>query len=117
MTTNPGMSSRISNHINFPDYVPDELMDICLFSAKKKSIHFAEDARSFLHKKIVEYYRNRDENFGNARFINGVVEECKQNMALRLMQSDDMESLSDEELSTVSISDVQKHLLPQPAKM
>ena len=108
LTTNPGMSSRISNHINFPDYVPDELMEICLYSAKKKSIHFADDAQKFLQKKIVEYYRNRDDNFGNARFINGVVEECKQNMALRLMNSPDMDALSDEELSTVSISDVQK---------
>jgi SpoVK/Ycf46/Vps4 family AAA+-type ATPase len=107
---NPGMKSRIQSIINFPDYTPDELMEIARYSSDKRDVNLNEDAWEFLSRKIYEAYRTRDDHFGNGRFINGVIEECKQNMALRLMKmgAEEMEKLDQTSLSTVSLEDVEK---------
>jgi SpoVK/Ycf46/Vps4 family AAA+-type ATPase len=108
ISSNPGMGSRISNRIHFSDYVPDELMQIAMYAAEKRSININDVGKVLLHKKIVEVYRTRDQHFGNARFVNGIIEECKQNMALRLMKEKDFESLENDVLSTVVLEDVEK---------
>lgn len=107
---NPGMSSRIQSTIHFPDYRPDELMQIADYAAEKRDIKLDEETLKFLNRKVVEAYRGRNDNFGNARFINGVIEECKQNMALRLMRLgvEEMEKMEAEQLSTVILEDVEK---------
>lgn len=108
LSSNPGMSSRISNHIYFSDYVPDELMEIAAYASKKRAVTISEAAKKLLYKKIIEVYRTRDHHFGNARYMNGVVEECKQNMALRLMRTKDFDSLANDTLSTIELEDVEK---------
>ena len=108
LNSNPGMNSRISSLIHFPDYVPDELMQIADYAANKRDVHLEQEAREFLNKKIIEAYRGRDENFGNARYVNGIIEECKQNMALRLMRSGDLDQLANDTLSMVVLEDVEK---------
>lgn len=105
---NPGMASRISSSIHFPDYVPDELMEIAVYAAKQRDVFFHLDAQAFLYKKIVEAYRTRTDNFGNARFINAVVEECKQTMALRLMRAENFDKMSKTDMATISLGDVEK---------
>ncbi|MEO1514863.1 MAG: AAA family ATPase [Bacteroidota bacterium] len=109
MNSNPGLASRLRNLIHFPDYSPDELMKIAAFTAEKRAIQIDESARQLIHKKLVEVYRNRDEQFGNARYINGIVEEAKQNMALRLMaQHEKLDALDPLVLSTVTDKDIDK---------
>lgn len=106
VNSNPGLASRIGRTINFPDYNPDELMEIADYTSTKNGVSFVEEARTFLHRKIVEIYRNRDLHFGNARFMNGIVEEAKQNMALRIMQdTTDFHNLDKEALSTIQLKD------------
>ena len=108
ISSNPGMSSRISSHIHFSDYVPDELMEIAVYAAEKRDVTINEAANVLLHKKVVEAYRGRDQHFGNARFVNGIIEECKQNMALRLMKVEDFDALKNEDLSTIVLADIEK---------
>ncbi|CAA6803663.1 MAG: Stage V sporulation protein K [uncultured Aureispira sp.] len=108
ISSNPGMSSRISGHIHFSDYVPNELMEIAAYAAKKRDVNINEEANVLLHKKVVEAYRSRDQHFGNARFVNGIIEECKQNMALRLMKVADFDALKHEDLSTIVLADIEK---------
>lgn len=108
LSSNSGMSSRISNHVHFSDYVPDELMEIADYAAENRSVTISSAAKELLHKKIIEAYRNRDQHFGNARYINGIIEECKQNMALRLMRTEDFDSLANDALSTIKLEDVEK---------
>ncbi|MEM6726453.1 MAG: AAA family ATPase, partial [Bacteroidota bacterium] len=109
LTSNPGLSSRLSNVIHFPDYAPDELMEIGHYAANSRSVTIAGDAEVLVHRKLVEAYRTRNKHFGNARFVNGIVEEAKQNMALRLMREmDDPTELDEEMLSTITHSDVEK---------
>jgi SpoVK/Ycf46/Vps4 family AAA+-type ATPase len=107
---NPGMKSRIQSIINFPDYTPDELMQIAKYAADKRDVKLNEAAWEFLSRKIYEEYRTRNEDFGNGRLINGIIEECKQNMALRLMKmgTEELAKLDEQALSTVSLEDAEK---------
>lgn len=59
-------------------------------------------------KYLSDVYRVRDKSFGNARLVNGIMEEAKQNMALRLMSKGDLQLRNKEELTLVIGEDVQK---------
>lgn len=108
MESNPGMKSRFSMFYEFPDYLPQELMLIAEFTMGKRGVHLSESAREYLYKKLVDAYRDRDKMFGNARYVNSIIDESKMNMGLRLMQSHDPNNLSKEELSTVKREDIEK---------
>lgn len=109
LDSNPGLNSRIKHVISFPDYTPDELMEISDFTAEKRGVMIDVEAKKFINKRIFEIYRNRDDQFGNARFINGLIEEAKQNMALRLMSNTiNVDELADAEISTLTTKDMEK---------
>jgi len=61
-----------------------------------------------MFKKLVDAYRDRDRMFGNARYVNNLIEECKMNMGLRLMQSPNPSELSNDILSTIETVDIEK---------
>jgi SpoVK/Ycf46/Vps4 family AAA+-type ATPase len=105
--SNPGLKSRFSEYFHFDDYLPEELYQIALYTSSQKQVNFAPEAEAYLKEQLTEAYRKRDEHFGNARFVNAVVEEAKQNMGLRLMKSSDLNSLSKEDLSTIKLEDLE----------
>lgn len=104
--SNPGLKSRFSDYFHFEDYMPDELFQIALYSAGQKQLTIAEDAQFYLQEQLTEAYRKRDNSFGNARFVNAVIEEAKQDMGIRLMKSTNMDSLTKEDLSTLTLADL-----------
>ncbi len=105
--SNPGLKSRFSQYFHFEDYMPDELFQIAIYNATRKQLFIDEDATEFLKEQLTEAYRKRDNSFGNARFVNAVIDEAKQDMGLRIMKSENMDSLSKEDLSTVTLVDLQ----------
>lgn len=108
LESNPGLKSRFTMHYDFPDYTPQDLMRIADYTAAKKSIGYHPEARELMYKKLVDAYRERDKSFGNARYVNTLIDESKMNMGLRLMQNEDPNSLSKEELSTILAVDIHK---------
>ena len=104
--SNPGLKSRFSEYFHFEDYMPDELFQIALYAAAQKQLTIAEDAKFYLQEQLTEAYRKRDNSFGNARFVNAVIEEAKQDMGIRLMKSTNMDSLTKEDLSTITLADL-----------
>ncbi len=107
LDSNPGLSSRLRNIIHFPDYTPEELLSIGKFAAEKKGINLQPEVETYIYKKLVEVYRNRNDKFGNARFINGVIEEAKENLALRITTDHkDMQLLGNETLSEITMEEV-----------
>jgi SpoVK/Ycf46/Vps4 family AAA+-type ATPase len=104
--SNPGLKSRFSQYFHFEDYMPDELYQIALYAAGQKQLTIAPDAQFYLQEQLTEAYRKRDSSFGNARFVNAVIEEGKQDMGLRLMKSPDMNALTKEDLSTITLADL-----------
>ncbi|MDZ4668465.1 MAG: AAA family ATPase [bacterium] len=108
LESNPGMKSRFSMFYEFPDYLPQELMRIAKFTMEKRGVKLGDPTEEYLYKKLVDAYRNRDKMFGNARYVNTIIDESKMNMGLRLMQHQNPQALSNDELSTILSADIEK---------
>ncbi len=108
INSNPGLKSRFKYYFHFDDYSPDELIAIAQYAADKRSVIVSDDAKEYINKLMVDAYRDRDKSFGNARFAYAVIDEGKMNMGLRLIKDPNVNEMSDEELSTIQLEDVQK---------
>lgn len=108
LESNPGLKSRFSMYYDFPDYTPQELMQIANYTAEKKAVLFNTESKEFLYKKLVDSYRERDKTFGNARYVNKLLDDAKMNMGLRIMATDNPELLDKTDLSTIRAEDIGK---------
>ncbi len=108
INSNPGLKSRINYFFHFDDYTPDELIKISDYAVSKRSVTLTPESRDFVHKILIEAYRNRDNTFGNARFAYSIIDEAKMNMGLRLIKRNDVRKLSNTELSTLTLEDVER---------
>jgi probable Rubsico expression protein CbbX len=82
--SNPGLSSRVANHIDFPDYAPGELMSIAQLMLDKLNYEFSPAARTAFE----EYVRLRMEQpqFANARSIRNAIDRARLRQATRLFE-------------------------------
>ncbi len=108
ISSNPGLKSRINYFFHFEDYTPDELIQIAEYACDKRSVTLTKEAKDMINKILIESYRNRDRTFGNARFAYSLIDEGKMNMGLRLIKRKDVRKLSNEELSTITLEDVER---------
>ena len=113
LDSNPGLRSRFTTRFEFPDYSPGELLAIAEGVAKKRGVAFDADARALLEKSLTDGYRARDESFGNARFVTGVVDGAKLGLGVRVMKQGDAHTLSEQALSTITRVDMERVLAPQ----
>ncbi len=114
--SNPGLKSRFTQYFHFDDYLPEELFEIALYASKNRQVHFGAEASDYLKEQLTEAYRKRDESFGNARFVNAIVDEAKMNMGLRLMKASDMSTLSHDDLSNITLEDLRTVFLAEQKK-
>ena len=86
LDSNPGLRSRFSRKISFPDYSPAELVEIFHHFCKKNGYFVAPEGE----KKLLEVMNRKtislDVRSGNARFARNLFEICIQNQATRLSQ-------------------------------
>ena len=109
LESNPGLKSRFKHSFHFPDYSPTELLQIGNYHAGQIDVDLDDDAEKYLYTKLVEVYRDRDKTFGNARFVNSVVDEGKMNMGLRIMENNEnTEKLDEITLSTINTDDLKE---------
>lgn len=108
LDSNPGLKSRFKMTFEFPDYLPQELEEIAAKWLALKNVKCTPEAGALLHIILTEAFRKRDRSFGNARFVVDLVESAKRNMALRVMDAQDPQLLSTEELSTIESLDIEK---------
>jgi SpoVK/Ycf46/Vps4 family AAA+-type ATPase len=106
INSNPGLKSRFKHYFEFPDYLPQELIEIAAYAARQYGVHFSKAAKERLNELIIEAYRSRGENFGNARFVFDLVEKAKMNLGLRVMSSEAPNQLSDRVLNQILVEDV-----------
>ena len=82
--SNPGLQSRFTRYINFPDYTPDELVRIFYMYMKKNEYTLSKDGDALLSEKLEYIVAHKDRNFGNARYVRNVFEKAIQQQANRL---------------------------------
>ncbi len=109
MDSNPGLKSRFKIYFEFADYLPQEMSKIVDYTAQEiKNVTMSPSAKKRIDEVITEAYRNRDRSFGNARFVNDIVEQAKVNLGLRVMSHENPDGLPDNDLSTILLEDVEK---------
>lgn len=101
--TNPGLQSRFNRYIEFPDYSADELAQIFVSLAKKSQYRLNAAAEQRLGEMMVESVRNKDKNFGNARFVRNLFERTIERQALRLSS---VAPITSEMLETIEACDL-----------
>ncbi len=103
--SNPGLQSRFSRYIEFPDYHADELYQIFLKQLKEFDYTITPDAAVALKNYFGEAVAHKDANFGNARFVRNVFERTLQRQANRLS--------TEVNLTSAKLAEITKEDLPE----
>nr|ARW69294.1 Rubisco expression protein [Polysiphonia sp.] len=106
--SNPGLSSRVTNHVNFPDYTAKELLEIAKLMLEEQQYKFALDADEVL----LDYAERRmkQPHFANARSIRNAIDRARMRQANRIFSSGD-KVLTKVDLITIQSEDILKSRL------
>ncbi|HZV71547.1 MAG TPA: AAA family ATPase [Saprospiraceae bacterium] len=107
LDSNPGLKSRFKIHYHFTDYLPQDLSEIGMYACKDKEVVLSHDAKKLVDEMIIEAYRNRDRTFGNARFVNDLIEKAKVSLGLRVMNSSYALDPTRDDLSIITAADIE----------
>jgi probable Rubsico expression protein CbbX len=103
--SNPGLSSRVAHHIDFPDYDVDELMAIAHLMLDQQNYVFgpgAEEAmRAYLERRIAR------PRFAHGRSVRNSIDRARLRQANRLF-AEGTGIISREELMTITPDDILK---------
>ena len=101
--SNPGMSSRIAHHLDFPDYSQAELLQIGDRMLQEMSYQFGTGGRD----TFGEYLNRRLEqpHFANARSVRNAIDRARLRQASRLFAERDR-AFTREDLSTIESADI-----------
>jgi probable Rubsico expression protein CbbX len=100
--SNPGMSSRVAHHIDFPDYSVAELMTIGQMMLEGRAYRLSPDAEVAFRDYLVR--RMEQPRFANARSIRNAIDRARLRQAGRLFSLDG--SLSRDQLVTIEADDI-----------
>jgi probable Rubsico expression protein CbbX len=103
--SNPGLSSRVAHHIDFPDYDIDELMAIANLMMEQQNYKFgpgSEDAfRSYLERRVMR------PRFAHGRSVRNSIDRARLRQANRLF-GEGQSVLTRDDLMTISPDDILK---------
>lgn len=83
--SNPGLSSRIANHIDFPDYTVDELLKISKLMLEDQQYQLTPNAELALSQYIEK--RKEKPLFANARSVKNALDRARMRQANRIFDS------------------------------
>ena len=101
--SNPGLASRVANHIDFPDYTSDELLKIGRLMLEEQQYRLTQEGEILL----LEYLDRRKERplFANARTIANAIDAARMRHANRMFNSGD-QVLTKADLVTIEADDI-----------
>ena len=104
--SNPGMSSRIAHHIDFPDYSEPELGQIATKMVGGMNYQLDADAEKAMQEYI--NLRKQQPHFANARSIRNALDRARLRQANRIFQQamSGNATVTATELSTISADDL-----------
>jgi probable Rubsico expression protein CbbX len=101
--SNPGLSSRVANHIDFPDYTAPELLAIAKLILASESYRFSDEASiafsDYIHRRMLLPF------FANARSIRNAIDRARMRQANRLFNSMGR-GLTKRDLITIEAEDI-----------
>jgi probable Rubsico expression protein CbbX len=101
--SNPGMSSRVAHHIDFPDYTAQQLHSIAGLMLEQMQYRLDRQADAALLEYIER--RIRQPNFANARSVRNALDRARLRQASRLFERRGA-VLSREDLITIEAADI-----------
>jgi probable Rubsico expression protein CbbX len=101
--SNPGMSSRIAHHIDFPDYAVGELMQISQKMLGDQNYRFGSGAAQVFEEYLT--LRIGQPHFANARSARNALERARLRQASRLFEDRDR-VLTVDDLTTIEERDI-----------
>jgi probable Rubsico expression protein CbbX len=101
--SNPGISSRIAHHLDFPDYLPQELEAIA--QRMLQEMHYRLSASGLAALRDYIPLRMRQPHFANARSIRNALDRARLRQANRLF-ADQGRELGRDELMTIEGEDL-----------
>jgi len=101
--SNPGMSSRIAHHIDFPDYAHEELLQIGERMLGQLHYRFGEGARDVFGQYL--NLRQAQPHFANARSVRNALDRARLRQASRLFAERDR-VLTEQDLTTLTPADL-----------
>jgi hypothetical protein len=87
INSNPGLESRFTNYLNFPDYQPDDLAEIFHRMAAQSGLVGSAETGQKVLTLCQKLYAARNEQFGNAREMRNLFESAVRNQSTRLVAS------------------------------
>lgn len=101
--SNPGMSSRIAHHLDFPDYAHGELLQIGDRMLGAMNYRFADGARDVFGEYLTR--RLGQPHFANARSVRNALDRIRLRQASRLFADRDR-ALERDDLVTLTAEDI-----------
>ena len=103
--SNPGLSSRIANHVDFPDYSADELLTIGKIMLEEQQYQFTPEAE----KAFLDYIEKRKEQplFANARSVKNALDRARMRQANRNFENAG-KILTKSDLVTITADDIKQ---------
>jgi len=101
--SNPGMSSRIAHHLDFPDYSLDELVAIGELMLGERRYRLSADAEATFREYLAR--RMTQPRFANARSVRNALERARLRHANRLLAAGGGEPRSKDDLMRLEPAD------------
>ncbi len=103
LEANEGLRSRISFHINFPDYKENELFQILELMAEKKGYVLENGIKD----KCISIFRTarKKKDFGNGRFVRNLLEQAEIAHASRVLKENKGNKINADVLNTLKTED------------
>jgi probable Rubsico expression protein CbbX len=102
--SNPGMSSRIAHHIEFPDYTADELAAIARLMLERMQYQFSPGADLAFQEYLGR--RKARPHFANARSVRNALDRARLRQASRLLGNSTGGTVSRDDLMTLEAVDI-----------
>ncbi len=105
---NPGLKSRFTRFMNFPDYAPQELAEILDTMASATGMQLTTEAKSKAMDLFKIGFSDRGESFGNARLVRNLFHDAISLQADRIV---DLTELNEGILQTLIADDIPDSLI------
>nr|WDB00002.1 CbbX [Cyanidium sp. THAL103] len=106
--SNPGLASRIANHVDFPNYDPDELLSITKMMLEEQQYKLDKKAEDI----FLDYIKRRmlHPHFANARSVKNAIDRARMRQANRIF-SNNQNLITKNDLTLIKAEDILKSRL------